>query len=83
MNESEKKLQALLNSRLVAVETPDGLLFWGHAAETVANCTPFRLEDDACIIPTSAIWAWLTKLVAMGYAIAVLNPQMYIKIEEY
>lgn len=69
--------------RLIAIETPDGLAFRGHHGETVANCTPFRFVDGVTTIPTNAVWCWVTKLVRMGYAIGVLNPHSYIKIEEY
>lgn len=69
--------------RLIAIETPDGLAFRGRHGETVANCTPFRMVDGVTTIPTNAVWCWLTKLVRMGYAIGVLNPHSYIKIEEY
>lgn len=68
---------------LLAIETPDGLAFRGHQGETVAKCTPFRFVDGVTTIPTNAVWCWSRKLVKMGYAIAVLNPQSYIKIEEY
>lgn len=64
--------------RLIAIETPSGLLFKGGHAEVVSRLTDFETDNENCVVPAASLHWVFPRLVKAGHCIGILNPNKFI-----
>ena len=64
--------------RLIAIETPSGLLFKGGHADVVSKLTDFEIDNENCVVPATSLHWVFPRLVKSGHCIGILNPNKFI-----
>ena len=65
--------------KLIAIETPSGLLFKGGHASVVSRLTDFEIDDNEnCVVPAASLHWVFPRLVKAGHCIGILNPNPFI-----
>lgn len=72
--------------RLTAIETADGLQFYGEFAEAVQEVTGeygFPIRDNRLVIPGNQLWRWFPTILAHGHCIAIFNAFTHLTPKDY